>query len=69
MFKRFVVFLCVMMIFLSVQSLNALTIIEAKGDLETAFVKWESEKIIDYYNVYYSGEGVIHQKVELSVFR
>ncbi len=65
MFKRLdIVLSLVLVMFLSVQSLNALTIIEAKGDLETAIVKWKPEKKIDRYNVYYTGQGIKNQRVD-----
>ena len=43
------------------QSLN---IIEALGWFESAHLKWESVNSVESFNVYYSGEGIVEEKID-----
>lgn len=50
-------------------SAQSVTIIEAAGWLETAFVKWVPVSGADSYNVYYSGNGANNQKLDNQLIR
>ena len=43
---------------------QSVTFSDAKGWIETAFVKWQPVQNAGKYNVYYSGEGVVNKPVE-----
>ncbi|WPO80298.1 T9SS type A sorting domain-containing protein [Flavobacterium sp. KACC 22761] len=45
------------------------TITEASGWLETAFVKWQPVTNAQTYNVYYSGEGITDRKIDDQLIR
>mgnify|MGYP003575991345 FL=1 len=45
------------------------TITEASGWLETAFVKWQPVSNAQTYNVYYSGEGITDRKIDDQLIR
>ncbi|WP_431243692.1 T9SS type A sorting domain-containing protein [Flavobacterium sp. P21] len=46
-----------------------LTITEASGWLETAFVKWQPVSNAQTYNVYYSGNGITDRKIDDQLIR
>ncbi|WP_151085996.1 pectate lyase family protein [Hymenobacter baengnokdamensis] len=48
---------------------QALTILESAGWLESAYVKWQPVANAQSYNVYYSGEGVVNQKLDNQLIR
>ena len=48
---------------------QTVTIDEFGGWLETAYVKWQPVVGAESYNVYYSGEGVLNQKIDNSLIR
>ncbi len=48
---------------------NALTITNQTGWLETAFVKWQPVASAKSYNVYYSGEGITNKKIDDQLIR
>lgn len=50
-------------------SAQSVTITEAAGWLETAFVKWVPVSGADSYNVYYSGNGTNNQKLDNQLIR
>lgn len=50
-------------------SAQSVTITEAAGWLETAFVKWVPVSGADSYNVYYSGNGANNQKLDNQLIR
>ena len=52
-----------MLAFLQVSG-QSVTFNDSKGWIETAFVKWQPVENAGKYNVYYSGEGVVNQKVD-----
>jgi len=43
---------------------QSVTFNDAKGWIETAFVKWQPVQNAGRYNVYYSGEGVVNKQVD-----
>lgn len=43
---------------------QSVTFSDAKGWIETAFVKWQPVQNAGKYNVYYSGEGVVNKPVD-----
>ncbi len=45
------------------------TITESAGWIESAFVKWQPVEGAESYNVYYSGEGVVEQKIDAQLIR
>lgn len=48
---------------------QTLTIVEASGWLETAYVRWQPIATAQSYNVYYSGGGVVNQKLDDQLIR
>ena len=50
-------------------SLQALTITESAGWLETAYIKWEPIENVDSFHVYYSGEGIADKKIDDQLIR
>ncbi|HKJ43605.1 MAG TPA: T9SS type A sorting domain-containing protein [Sunxiuqinia sp.] len=48
---------------------QALTITEAGGWLESAYVKWQPIDGADSYHVYYSGEGITDQQIDDQLIR
>ncbi len=70
MLKKSSKFVCVCVaLFSFVLTINSQSIVEAKGDLESLFVKWESGKKEDCYHVSYSGGGVIDKNVDNYLIR
>lgn len=56
-------------VFLMTAQLWAQTINEASGWLETAFVKWQPVNGAQTYNVYYTGGGLVDQKIDNELIR
>ncbi|WNH08120.1 T9SS type A sorting domain-containing protein [Thalassobellus suaedae] len=50
-------------------SAQTVTINESGGWLETAYVKWNSLPEAESYNVYYSGNGILNQKIDNALIR
>lgn len=48
---------------------QSLTIQEASGWLESAYVKWLPSESADSYNVYYSGEGIADKQIDKQLIR
>ena len=48
---------------------QALTVLEAGGWLESAYVKWQPAANAESYNVYYSGEGITDRKIDDQLIR
>jgi pectate lyase len=48
---------------------QTLTILESSGWLETAYVRWQPIATAQTYNVYYSGNGVVNQKLDDQLIR
>jgi len=48
---------------------QSITINEAAGWLESAYVKWQPVTGATSYNVYYTGEGIINQKIDNQLIR
>lgn len=48
---------------------QTLTITQSEGWLETAYVTWIPVEGVDSYNVYYTGEGIIDQKIDTQLIR
>jgi len=48
---------------------QTLTILESSGWLETAYVRWQPIATAQSYNVYYSGGGVVNQKLDDQLIR
>ena len=58
------------MLFASLQMYSqTVTITESAGWLESAYVKWQAVSGAQSYNVYYSGNGVINQKIDTQLIR
>lgn len=55
--------------FFSFATSQSLTLIEAGGWLETAFVKWVPDETADLYKVYYTGEGVTDKQIDTQLIR
>ncbi len=64
--KKFTSFL---MFLLMILGINAQTITQETGWLETAFVKWTPVSGADSYNVYYSGNGITDRKIDTQLIR
>lgn len=57
-------------LFASVQGWSqTVTIDESGGWLETAYVKWQPIAEAESYNVYYTGNGVVNQKIDNTLIR
>jgi pectate lyase len=48
---------------------QALTVLESAGWLESAYVRWQPIAAAQSYNVYYSGAGLINQKLDDQLIR
>jgi len=48
---------------------QAPTLVESAGWLETAYVRWQPVTGAQSYNVYYSGQGVVNQKLDDQLIR
>ncbi|GAB3842655.1 pectate lyase family protein [Hymenobacter jeollabukensis] len=48
---------------------QALTILESAGWLESAYVRWQPVAAAQSYNVYYSGGGVVNQRIDDQLIR
>jgi len=48
---------------------QAPTVVESAGGLEAAYVKWQPVANAQSYNVYYSGQGVVNQKLDNQLIR
>lgn len=48
---------------------QTITLEETGGWLESAYIKWQPISGADSYNVYYSGEGIIDQKIDDQLIR
>ncbi|MGY3091479.1 pectate lyase [Hymenobacter sp. UYAg731] len=48
---------------------QALTIVESSGWLESAYVRWQPITVAQSYNVYYSGGGIVNQKLDDQLIR
>ncbi|MGI4869632.1 MAG: T9SS type A sorting domain-containing protein [Janthinobacterium lividum] len=48
---------------------QALTVLESSGWLESAYVRWQPLATAQSYNVYYSGAGVVNQKIDTQLIR
>jgi pectate lyase len=48
---------------------QALTVLESAGWLESAYVRWQPIAAAQSYNVYYSGEGIVNQKIDNQLIR
>jgi pectate lyase len=68
MMKKKLLFLAVLLISLCSWS-QTVTIDEADGWMESAYVKWQPVAGADSYNVYYSGNGITNQKIDNPLIR
>lgn len=58
------------MLFASLQVFSqAVTITESAGWLESAYVKWQPISQAQSYNVYYTGNGIVNQKIDNQLIR
>jgi pectate lyase len=48
---------------------QTLTIVESAGWLESAYVRWQPIAAAQSYNVYYSGAGIVNQKIDNQLIR
>jgi len=48
---------------------QAVTVLESAGWLESAYVRWQPLTTAQSYNVYYSGGGVVNQKIDNQLIR
>ena len=62
-------FLAIMMLISAQTFAQTLTISDAAGWLESAWVKWQPVEGAESYNVYYSGEGITSQKIDDQLIR
>ncbi|MDL2323325.1 T9SS type A sorting domain-containing protein [Bacteroidales bacterium OttesenSCG-928-A17] len=69
MTKKNVAIVFLVLFSLQAWAASALTIVESKGWLESAYVKWEPVADAESYNVYYSGEGVTDKKIDDQLIR
>lgn len=66
--KKFLLYLAIL--FASLQMYSQTEIItESVGWLESAYVKWQPVTGAESYNVYYSGKGIINQKIDNQLIR
>ena len=64
------IFILVVVLLASVQSwAQSVTINEASGWLESAYVKWQPLSIASSYNVYYSNNGTTYTKIDNQLIR
>ncbi|WP_312821924.1 T9SS type A sorting domain-containing protein [Epilithonimonas sp.] len=56
-------YVLLMLVFIQVSG-QSVTFNDAKGWIETAFVKWQPVVNAGRYNVYYSGEGVVNKQID-----
>ncbi|HLW07882.1 MAG TPA: T9SS type A sorting domain-containing protein [Marinilabiliaceae bacterium] len=68
MIKKLLIFIAALVTPFVVEA-EAFEIIKAEGWLESAYVKWTPKVDADSYNVYYSGEGVVDQKIDDQLIR
>ncbi|HRE79067.1 MAG TPA: T9SS type A sorting domain-containing protein [Flavobacterium sp.] len=65
--KRVLPFLT--LLFMALQINAQVTITQATGWLETAYVTWTPLEGVDSYNVYYTGEGLTDQSIDTQLIR
>ncbi len=68
MIKRLLFFI-IILLFSRHTGAQSLTIDEAAGWIESAYVKWHPVDSAESYNVYYSGEGITNQKLDDQLIR
>lgn len=62
--------LCMIILLASVQVWSqTVTIDESGGWFESAYVKWQPVVGAESYNVYYTGNGVVNQKIDNPLIR
>ena len=66
--KRFLLLINILLITIAGWS-QSVTINEAAGWLESAYVKWQPVEGAESYNVYYSGEGLTDEKIDDQLIR
>ena len=66
--KKLLFFVAALIVPFLVQS-QTIELLEVGGWMESAYVKWTSDVDADSYNVYYSGEGVVDQKIDDQLIR
>ncbi|PJJ48554.1 pectate lyase family protein [Hymenobacter chitinivorans] len=62
-------FTLLLLLFPVVLRAQAPTVLESSGWLESAYVKWQPLASAQSYNVYYSGGGVVNQKIDNQLIR
>lgn len=63
-------FFCIIFIFVSISTVGqTVTITQATGWLESAYVTWTPVSGVDSYNVYYSGGGITDQIIDNQLIR
>ena len=69
--EKNILFLLLSFIFISgiLSEVNALTIKQQSGWLESAYITWQPVENTESYNVYYSGEGITNQKIDDQLIR
>ncbi|MFB6342081.1 T9SS type A sorting domain-containing protein [Saccharicrinis sp. FJH62] len=68
MVKRLMVLVSIVLTTVSMLA-QSVTIDDAAGWLESAYVKWQPGENADSYNVYYSGEGITDQQIDPQLIR
>ncbi|MFC0876408.1 T9SS type A sorting domain-containing protein [Saccharicrinis sp. FJH2] len=68
MVKRLMVLVSIVLTTVSMLA-QSVTIDDAAGWLESAYVKWQPVENADSYNVYYSGEGITDQQIDPQLIR
>jgi len=66
--KRLLFYLTILLTSIQLKA-QTVTITQATGWLETAFVKWTPVAGVDSYNVYYSGAGLTDQRIDTQLIR
>lgn len=64
-----ILFQIVFLLFSTTTFSQTITIIESEGSLESAYIKWLPVTNADSYNVYYTGQGVNHKKIDDQLIR
>ncbi len=62
-------FLFMLLLCIGLAKAQTITISEANGWLETAYIKWEPIAEAESYNVYVTGEGLTNQKIDDQLIR
>jgi pectate lyase len=66
---KILLFFIIILLFTAPSKSQSLTINEAAGWLESAYVKWQPVVGAESYNVYYSGKGITNQKIDKQLIR